>query len=176
MADAGFSFPQFLFISEFQKLQIILLLKRHFMHRGNFLSFQDLYELWIKLNTFNWLKMLDPRWWMVSVPSLITNDFVMTSLLLLKIIVLVNTSWFYCRHLFLTLFRFMATLRGILILPLNSAIWRQNDVKLRYCVNQVNYFCLDDGNDECIILCNFVGRDWSLPVALCNKIATLCNT
>ena len=33
--------------------------------------------------------MLDPRWWMVSVPSLITNDFVMTSLLLLKIIVLV---------------------------------------------------------------------------------------
>ena len=107
--------------------------------------------------------MLDPRWWMVSVPSLITNDFVMTSLLLLKIIVLVNSPWFYCRHLFLTLFRFMATLRGILILPLNSAIWRQNDVKLRYCVNQVNYLCLDDGNDECIILCNFVGRDWSVP-------------
>ena len=38
MADASFSFQQFLFISEFQKLQIILLLKRPFMHRGNFLS------------------------------------------------------------------------------------------------------------------------------------------
>ena len=33
--------------------------------------------------------MLDPRWWIVSVPSLITNDFVMTSLLSLKIILLV---------------------------------------------------------------------------------------
>ena len=98
--------------------------------------------------------MLDPKWWMVSVP-LIINDFIVTSLLLLKFIVLANSLILLQTPYFLTLFGFMATLRGILILPLNSAIWRHNDVKIRYCVNQVNYLCLDDGNDECIILCKF---------------------
>ena len=102
----------------------------------------------------NWLKMLDPKWWMVSVP-LIINDFIVTSLLLLKFIVLANSLILLQTPYFLTLFGFMATLRGFLILPLNSAIWRHNDVKIRYCVNQVNYLCLDDGNDECIILCKF---------------------
>lgn len=28
--------------------------------------------------------MADPRWWMLPVPSLVTNDVIMTSMLLLK--------------------------------------------------------------------------------------------
>lgn len=104
--------------------------------------------------------MLDSKWWMVSVP-LIINDFIVTSLLLLKFIVLANSLILLQTPYCLTSFGFMATLRGILILPLNSAIWRHNDVKIRYCVNQVNYLCLDDGNDECIILYKFC---WSYHV------------
>ena len=40
---------------------------------------------------------------------------------------------------------------GILILPINSTIWRSGDLKFRHFVN------LDVANDEYIILCNFGG-------------------
>ena len=40
----------------------------------------------VKVDTFEKLKMADPRWRMVPDPSLTINDVIMTSLLVLKVI------------------------------------------------------------------------------------------
>lgn len=71
------------------------------------------------------------------------NHVIKTSLLLWKIIYMLANL----RHLTIKeFFRFLATLRKIWILPINSLIWRHNDVtnvivQSLDCVNQVDIGC-----------------------------------
>ena len=80
------------------------------------------------------IKLSDPRWRVVSDPSLTMNDVTMTSL--------------------------FPRLEGkndrISILPINSTIWRQ--ISCPFCVNHVMSRCW---KNEYIILCNFSGRSMS---------------
>ena len=69
-----------------------------------------------------------------QVRFLAINDVILTSLLLLETIyVLAN----FLTPYHLRFFRLMSILRETWILPINSTIWRHDDVILRLCVNQV---------------------------------------
>ena len=69
-----------------------------------------------------------------QVRFLAINDVILTSLLLLETIyVLAN----FLTPYHLRFFRLMSTLRETWILPINSTIWRHDDVILRLCVSQV---------------------------------------
>ena len=52
----------------------------------------------------------------------------------------------------------MSTLREILIMPINSTIWRHND--LDYATASIK-LCPEVGNDEYFIVCNFGSRRMS---------------
>ena len=59
-------------------------------------------------------------------------------------------------------FRFIATLREIWILPINSIIWRFNDIKLRHGVNQVMPRCWKWWVNYSVWFgCSYHGRFWS---------------
>ena len=102
------------------------------------------------------IKMADPRWRMVPVPSYVINNVIVTSLLLLKVInVLVNFLMLSNFLLYLSNFPFMVTLRVTWIrqrIEQCDVIMTSNYVILSITV------CLDIGNDEYIILGNFGGR------------------
>ena len=90
----------------------------------------------IHLSNWKW-QIQDGRWFQFLI--YVINDVIMTSQLGLKILndlanfsILSDTSMY---------FRFIATLREIWILPINSTIWRFNDIKLRHGVNQVMPRC-----------------------------------
>lgn len=83
--------------------------------------------------------MPDPRWQMVADPSLTVNDDIMTSLLLLKFI---NVF----ANFYLSIFRLRGKIDGTWILPASNRIILSTKL------------CLDAGNNEYVILCNFGGR------------------
>ena len=90
----------------------------------------------IHLSNWKW-QIQDGRWFQFLI--YVINDVIMTSQLGLKILndlanfsILSDTSMY---------FRFIATLREIWILPINSTIWRFNGIKLRHGVNQVMPRC-----------------------------------
>ena len=84
--------------------------------------------------------MTDPKSWrIVLLPSVILDDVMMSSLLLLKIICWQTLS-FYQINYYVGFFRydhFEEKIDEIWVLPINSIISRHNDVKLRHCASQV---------------------------------------
>ena len=88
----------------------------------------------------NGIHLNSSRWQILLVSFLVITDVIMTSLLLLKIIyVLANFRWLYQTLLFYY-FSFYVYFEEIWILPINSTMWRHNDVILRHCVNQVMFW------------------------------------
>ena len=82
---------------------VCLLFKRPFLHKLNLpLRLPDLYGFWVKWTIFNRFIMADLRWRMVSFP------FIMTSLLLLKIIYVLANFLISSDTSYLSIFRFMA--------------------------------------------------------------------
>ena len=80
-------FQQCSFFVEFHILQIFLPPKHPFILRSSFLlTIRRFMRFSVKCNTFKSLKMANPRWHMLSVPFLVINYVIMTSLPLLKII------------------------------------------------------------------------------------------
>ena len=58
----------------------------------------------------------------------------------------IQLPWFYQRFYYLDIFRFMSTLKEIWwIRQISSTIWRHNDARLRYGVNQVMSRSWDSG-------------------------------
>ena len=94
--------------------------------------------------------MADPRWRTVPDPSLMINDVIMTLLLLLKVINLLPNLLILLDTLLFKYFLFWGEkIDGSWILQINSTIWRDNDIKLPHCVNQVSLYV---GNDDYILL------------------------
>lgn len=84
--------------------------------------------------------MADPRRLMVADPSLTVNDVIMTSLRLLKFLNVFSN--FYL----LVFFALRGKIDGTWILPASNRIILSTKL------------CLDAGNNEYVILCNFGGR------------------
>ena len=108
--------------------------------------------------------MADPRWWTVPDPSLVINDVIITSLLLLKVInvlanfcIPISSCCSFCSTLYyLSTFRFEGKQRWNLDSSNKTKLWRQNDLKLNHRVNQV--MLRSWKWRVIIILCNFSGR------------------
>ena len=103
--------------------------------------------------------MVDPRWRMFVVPFLITNDFIMTSLPLLRIIVFANFA-ILSYTLVVKFFRFMAYFERHLDSANKFNNMTFNDVILiATCVVIVSVkLCLEVRNDGYAFLCNVGGR------------------
>lgn len=90
-------------------------------------------------SNFKQFKMAYQRWQMLPVAFSVTNDVIMKSLTLSKIIYVLSNFLDFIRDFYhLNIFRFMSTLKEIWrILQISATIWRHNDARLRYVVNQV---------------------------------------
>ena len=86
----------------------------------------------------------------------------MTSLLLLKFIYMLATFLILFNTLLFKYFSLIGYFEGIRILPINSIIWRHDDVMMTsyYVIVSIKLF-LEVGNDKYIFLCNFCGHSMS---------------
>ena len=120
--DADLSIQQCSFLSEFHILLICLLPMHLFILRVSFLeNISRFIRVLRKMEYIKIIILADPRWRMLPI---------MTSLLWIYMFIIYNQlPWFYQRPYYLSIFRFMSTLREIWILSINATIWHHNDVR-----------------------------------------------